>query len=76
MKLRFKGIIQKRTGCKPCGGGRVSILTSKTFHLASGRSVTFRVGKVVDLSEADALFLLDETYIDPSGVERKSFEAV
>ena len=76
MKLKYKGIIRKRTGCLPCGTAKTGIETSHTFYLPSGRSVTFTVGRAKEVSDEDALFLLDETYTDPNGIERKSFEVV
>lgn len=73
MKLIFNGLVTRsRTGCVPCGKSKRSetLLTTKTFYLPSGKNVTFRQGRVQEVSDSDGAFLLD--YNDT----RKVFEEV
>ncbi len=64
MRLKFKGIKRetKSRGCG-CHGRRRSgarIATIKPFHLPSGATVVFRIGKAQNISDSDAEFLLRE----------------
>ena len=63
MTVRFKGI-KRETRSRGCGchgrrsGSRTS--TIKPFHLPSGTTVVFRVGKSQNVSDNDGQFLLNE----------------
>lgn len=63
MTVKFKGIKRekKSRGCG-CHGSRRSsrISTIKPFHLPSGTTVVFRVGKSQSVSDSDGDFLLRE----------------
>lgn len=80
MKLKFNGIIEKRTGgCVPCGAKRTSsksMVTSKMYILPSGATRTFYVGRVEDVSDRDAAFLLRYNYTDSNGTLKPVFERV
>ena len=61
MKIRFNGVIETaRKGCKVCGGRSFNqyMATSKEYYLPSGRKMTFRVGRPVEVSDSDGEFLL------------------
>ena len=78
MRIQFNGIIEKSSsGCKPCGrsGGGSKFLTTKTYHLPSKVSKTFRVGVPETVSEGDAQFLLQYKY-ESDGVVKNVFEVV
>ena len=78
MKLKFNGIIEKRSGgCVPCGAKRTSsksMVTSKMYILPSGATKTFYVGRMETVSDRDADFLLQYTYTDKDGNEKPVFE--
>lgn len=79
MKIVFNGIIEKaRKGCSACGRRRTEnqFMMSKTYILPSGRSQTFRVGQVVDVSDKDGNFLLQYKYRSPDGEVKQVFEVV
>lgn len=63
MTVNFKGI-KRETKSRGCGcrgrrnGSRIS--TIKPFHLPSGTTVVFRVGKRQKVSDKDGEFLLRE----------------
>ena len=79
MRIMFNGIIEKaRKGCGACGKRRSEsqFVTSKSYILPSGVTKTFRVGKVEDVSEKDAAFLLLYRYLTPEGKEKSVFEVV
>ena len=63
MRLKFKGIKREKTsrGCG-CRGRRsgTRLSTIKSFHLPSGTTVVFRVGKPQKVSDSDGEFLLRE----------------
>lgn len=63
MTVRFKGVKREKAsrGCG-CHGSRRSsrISTIKPFHLPSGTTVVFRVGKTQAVSDSDGEFLLRE----------------
>lgn len=78
MKIKFNGIMEKRTkGCIPCGKARseIGFTSFKTYILPSGARKTFRRGKVETVSKSDGEFLLQYQYND-HGVVRKAFEVV
>lgn len=61
MKVKFNGVVEEtRKGCKVCGGRsfNLQMVTHKTYYLPSGRQMTFRVGRVEEVSDADGEFLL------------------
>lgn len=79
MKIKFTGIVEKRSGgCRACGKGRTDRVfkTSKTYILPSGMTKTFVAGRIVEVSEADAAFLLQYNYTDTDGNVKQVFEAV
>ncbi len=79
MKIKFNGIIEKRTkGCPVCGK-RVTdsqLRTMKSYILPSGITKTFRIGREEEVSETDASFLLSYKYTDPEGKVKPVFEVV
>lgn len=61
MTLKFKGFVeQRKRGCPVCGNRTIdgSYVTSKMFILPSGKTMTFRVGRKQEVSDADGEFLL------------------
>ena len=60
MKVIFKGVKEKRSGCPVCGHAHSDTVfrTSKEYILPSGRIQTFRINQEYDLNERDANFLL------------------
>lgn len=79
MKIRFNGIIEKRSkGCPVCGK-RITdsqLLTSKTYILPSGITKTFRIGRTEEVTDEDGNFLLSYRYTDPKGDVKHVFEVV
>ena len=62
MRVKFNGLVETRSkGCKPCGKatGESTMTTSKLFFLPSGKQITFRVGRAVEVSEPDGAFLME-----------------
>lgn len=79
MKIRFKGVVEKRSGgCSACGKRRTDsqMLTSKTYILPSGVTKTFRVGVTETVSERDGQFLLQYKYLTKTGEVKHVFEVV
>lgn len=80
MKVVYKGQIEKvETGCIPCGArrkGKSRFVTAKSFHVPSGRYITFHIDQVVEVSERDGNFLLEYNYEDINGLRRPIFEEV
>lgn len=81
MKLRFNGIMQKKSkgGCSKCGQKSATsyrMMTSKMFILPSGRNVSCIAGRVVDVSDSDASFLLSYKYTDKNGEVQAVFTKV
>lgn len=79
MKIRFTGVLEKRTGgCSRCGGGHTGqkFATAKTYILPSGITKTFIAGRAEEVSDRDAAFLLLYQYQTPDGEVRKVFEVV
>lgn len=61
MKVVFNGVMEEtRKGCKVCGGRsfRQRLATTKTYYLPSGRRMTFRIGRIEEVSDEDGEFLL------------------
>lgn len=79
MKVKFNGIMEyRKKGCGVCGKraqGKTSFVTSKTYILPSGRSKTFTVNRVEEVSEMDGKFLLSYMVKDQNG-SRAIFEEV
>ena len=78
MKIVFNGMLERRTkgcNCKRQGNSEYGLTTSKLFHLPSGAQRTFVAGKVEDVNERDALFLLSH-FDDSNGVKREVFSKV
>lgn len=79
MTVKFNGVVEKRTkGCSSCGHKKYEsvFMTKKSYFLPSGIEKTFYVGAPVELSEADANFLLSYRYIGSDGDEHSVFEVV
>lgn len=78
MKVRFTGVIEKRSGGCKCRGktSGSSFVTSKHYILPSGVQKTFRVGVEEEVSDSDGEFLLSYSYTDPKGVTHNVFEVV
>lgn len=79
MKIRFNGIIEKRTkGCPVCGKRTTDsqFKTMKSYILPSGITKTFRAGRIEEVTETDADFLLSYKYTDPEGKVKPVFEVV
>lgn len=60
MKIIFKGVKEKRSGCPVCGqrSSDVVFRTSKSYILPSGAVKTFRMGQEYEVSDRDGAFLL------------------
>lgn len=81
MKIKFNGVMERRAkgGCTVCGKKRKSqygFISSKMYILPSGRTKTFRVGKVEEVDDTDGNFLLSYNYDDVNGQRRAVFERV
>lgn len=79
MKVRFNGLIEKRDkGCGVCGHKtlKTQFTVSKMYILPSGRSVTFRAGRIEEVLDSDGAFLLGYKYTQPDGSVRPVFEEV
>lgn len=79
MKIRFNGIVEKRSkGCPVCGSRKQvnQFIASKMYMLPSGAVTTFRAGKVVEVKDEDGEFLLAYKYKDLNGNVQSVFEAV
>lgn len=79
MKIKFNGIIEKRSkGCPVCGKRTTDsqFTTMKSYILPSGITKTFRAGREEEVNEEDASFLLSYQYTDPDGKVKPVFEVV
>lgn len=79
MKIKFNGIIEKRTkGCHVCGKSRSDsqFQASKSYYLPSGKYKTFRVGRIEEVTDSDGAFLLSYKYLSPKGEVKRVFEVV
>ena len=77
MKIKFNGIIEKRSkGCPVCGKRTTDsqFQNTKMYILPSGATKTFRAGRIEEVSDEDGEFLLSYTYIDPRGNKKQVFE--
>ncbi len=79
MKIKFNGVLEKRTkgcNCKKVGNTEYGFVTQKMFILPSNTTRTFTVGKVEEVNNRDAQFLLEYNYVDVNGVRRDVFSKV
>ena len=78
MKIVFNGVfekIAKGCNCKKQGNSEYGFVSTKHFFMPSGNERTFTVGKVEQVNDKDAMFLL--SYIDTSnGLKREVFSKV
>lgn len=76
MKIRFNGVIEKKTkGCPVCGSSRsvLKFSETKSYYLPSGAYKSFRMGQTYEVSERDGEFLLSYRYMK-DGKEMFAFE--
>lgn len=77
MKIVFNGMLEKigkgGCNCKKVGNSEYGYITQKLFFLPSGSEHTFIAGKVEDINEMDAQFLLSYSYNDINGAKREVF---
>lgn len=79
MKIKFNGIYQRESkGCPVCGKrtSETNFTYIKTYILPSGKTKTFRAGKVEEVSDSDGNFLLSYQSMDKQGVVHPAFEVV
>lgn len=78
MKVVFNGVMEKRSGGCNCKGrsSEVGFVTSKSYHMPSGRQHTFFVGEPVEVSDTDGNFLLSYIFKDANGDMRAVFSKV
>ena len=79
MRVKFNGIMEHRSsGCGACGRKHTDrvMKTSKTYILPSGVTRTFYAGRVEEVSDQDAEFLLSYQYVASDGAVKKVFEVV
>lgn len=78
MKVKFNGITEKRRSGCGCKGktSKEVLVTRKSLFLPSGATKTFRVGRVEEIPDIDAEYLLEYTFVDSHGKTRQSFEVV
>lgn len=79
MKIVFNGVLEKVTkgcNCKRQGNTGYGFVSQKMYILPSGNTRTFTVGKVEDVSDQDAHFLLSYMYKDANGAFREVFSKV
>lgn len=80
MKIRFMGMLEKtKKGCPVCGKRTTTesgYTAMKTYILPSGVTKVFRAGKVEEVSDNDAEFLLQYKFTDKEGKVRQVFEVV
>ena len=79
MKIKFNGIIEKRSkGCPVCGKRTTDsqFQNTKTYILPSGKTKTFRAGRIEEVTDEDGDFLLSYSYIAPNGETKKVFEKI
>ena len=79
MKIKFNGLLEKHTkgcNCKKVANTEYGYVTQKMFILPSGTTRTFVVGKVEEVNERDANFLLEYNGVDVNGAFRSVFSKV
>ncbi len=81
MKLKFNGIVQKKSkgGCSKCGQKSATsyrMMTSKMFILPSGRNVSCIAGREIEVSDDDAKFLLSYQSMGKDGKVHSAFTKV
>lgn len=77
MKVRFNGMILKKTKGCGCSGKTSSLGMTAVWGLTlpSGTHKVFRKGHIEEVTEEDADFLLDYEYTQ-DGTKKKAFEVV
>lgn len=78
MRIKFNGVLEKKTkGCKCKGGSKTTFgfTMSKMYILPSGRTQTFYKDQVVEVNDKDGEFLLSYKYNDVNGY-REAFSRV
>ena len=79
MKIVFNGLLEKHTkgcNCKKQGNSEYGFVTQRMYILPSGTTRTFTVGKVEEVNDRDANFLLSYVYDDVNGSKREVFSKV
>lgn len=81
MKLMFNGLLEKKQSGGGCNCKRVGssygFVNSRMYILPSGKTVTFYVGKVEEVSDKDGRFLLSYNGApDANGHSREIFTKV
>lgn len=78
MKIVFNGVLEKKAGGCNCrrSSSQYGFVSTRMYILPSGRSKTFRAGKVEEVSERDGKFLLSYKYYDANGGYREVFSKV
>ena len=79
MKIVFNGLLEKHAkgcNCKKQGNTGYGFVSQKMFFLPSNTQRTFVAGKVEEVNNLDAEFLLSYKYKDLNGVEREVFSKV
>lgn len=79
MKIVFNGLLEKHSkgcNCRKVANSEYGYVTQKMFHLPSNTTRTFVAGKVEEVNERDAMFLLSYVYDDVNGARREVFSKV
>lgn len=79
MKIKFNGLLEKRSGGCNCkkSSAEYGFTHSRMYILPSGKTKTFVVGKVEEVSESDGKFLLSYNKApDANGMSREVFTKV
>ena len=79
MKIVFNGMLEKVTkncNCKKQGNTGYGFVSQRMFFLPSGNERVFTVGKVEEVNDKDAHFLLSYVYDDLNGARREVFSKV
>lgn len=79
MKIVFNGVLEKvgkGCNCKKQGNTGYGFVTQKMYILPSNQTRTFIAGKVEDVNDRDAQFLLSYVYDDVNGSRREVFSKV
>ena len=80
MRIKFNGIKKqaRKSGCTSCGGRRMSTYAferEKAIFFPTGARKLFVAGEIYEVSEADGLFLLEQSY-NQKGEKTPMFEQV
>lgn len=79
MKIVFNGVLEKVSkgcNCKRVSNTGYGFVSTKMYILPSGNTRTFTVGKVEEVNDQDAHFLLSYMYKDANGDFREVFSKV